>query len=458
MKDLRAFIEHLESTGDLITINEELSVKFEVGAAIKLLAETDGRAVLFNNIKEYDTKIIGNLLGTRKRLAMAVGVEEHDLVATYLERRSKPIRPEVVDDGPVHEKIILENVDISKLLPILTHHEKDIGPYITTGVIIAKDPNTGSRGVGIHRILVKGGNKLGIFLNSPPLSQFLENAEKNDQPLEIAISIGVDPVTFFSAAISVTPGTDKIEVAGGLAGRPVPLVKCKTIELEAPANAEFVLEAVVLPNVREPEGPFGESTGYYLTYNNPVAEIRAVTHREYPLYHALMPFSGEEEVLIDFLWQVEKKEQFLASVKGLKDLHLYFFGLITVAQIEKNSENDAQRILKELMDKFAWGKTFIAVDTDVDIHNLKDVLWALSTRFQPARDIVLSENMPGLAIDPSANQRETTSGKGKVLITETSKIGMDATIPVKEHTKFEKIRVPHTILDRIKHMLFDLST
>lgn len=457
MKDLRSFIDELKDAGELVTIDKELSVEYEAACAIKIFSESDNRAVFLSKAKDYNIPIVGNLLGTRKRLAMAMGVEEADLAEAYTARRNNPISPEIVETGPVQDNVLVDEVNIRRVIPVLRHHEKDVGPYITTGLVTAKDPDTGIRGMGIHRILVKGENRLGIFLDTPPLRDFFSCAENRNMELEIAIAIGAEPITFFSGALSAGPGTDKMDIAGGLAEQPVPLVRCKTVALEVPANAEFVLEGRVLPKHREPEGPFGESTGYYLAYNNPVVEVTAITHRNDPIYHALVPFCGEEEVILDFLWQLEKKNQFLSSMAGLRDLHLYFFGLVTVAQVAKEKDEDARTILKALMDKFVWGKTFIAVDQDVDPHDIKDVIWAVSTRFQPDRDLIISSNVPGLSIDPSTVQKQVSSDKGKMSIAETSKMGVDATVPLDEKEKFEKIKVPDEVLTRVQRLLGVMS-
>jgi 2,5-furandicarboxylate decarboxylase 1 len=271
--------------------------------------------------------------------------------------------------------------------------------------------------------------------------------------LEIAVALGLDPVTFFSSVIWAPEGVDKFDIAGGLLGHPVSLVKCESIDLEVPGTAEFILEGSVLPGKREPEGPFGETSGYYFTFNNPIAEIRVITHRNDPIYHALMPFAGEEEVLIDFSWQMENKSLFLDSIRGLKDLSLKNIGAITVAQIANKKEGDGIRIIERLLDSGMPNKVVIAVDDDVDIYDDKEVWWAISTRFQPDRDMVIKKEMPGLGIDPSAAQREYVSSGAKVLVTQTSKIGLDATKPLDEPERFERIRVPPEVKKRVEDIL-----
>jgi 2,5-furandicarboxylate decarboxylase 1 len=338
-------------------------------------------------------------------------------------------------------------------MPVLTHQERDAGPYFTTGVVIAKDPETGIRGMGIHRIQVKGPRTLGILLNNPPVAAFLEKAEKRGDPLEIAIALGLDPVTFFSSIIWAPQGIDKFDIAGGLLERPVPLVRCESVDLEVPARAEFVLEGRVLPGRREPEGPLGESTGYYFTFNNPVIEVQAVTHRNDPVYHALMPFAGEEEVLINFSWQMENRLSFLEAIPGLKDISLKHLGLITVAQVAKRQEGDGRRVIEALFDAGIPNKIVIAVDEDVNIADMGDVWWAMATRFQPARDVIIKEGLRGLRIDPSATEQAGgASGSGRPEVV-SSKIGLDATKPLDQWKKFDRIGVPPKVRERVAALL-----
>ncbi|HBE44695.1 MAG TPA: UbiD family decarboxylase [Deltaproteobacteria bacterium] len=452
-KDLREFIKKLEEERELIHIKGRLSPKFEIPGVIKYFVKERNSVLFFDNVEGYKIPVVANLLGTKRRLALAMGVKEKNLAEEYLSRRKKPIKPTLVKRGPVKENIISEKIDIIKAIPVLTHHEKDAGPYFTTGVVISKDTKTGIRSMGIHRVQIKGPHTLGIFLNMPPVATFLERAEKRGEPLEIAIVLGLDPVSFFSSVILAPEGIDKFDIAGGLIGRSVSLVKCESVDLEVPANAEFVLEGRVLPGKREPEGPFGESSGHYFTFNNPVAEIEVITHRNEPIYHALMPFAGEEDILMDFCWQMEGKSLLLNSIPGLEDIVLKDMGLITVAQIKKQEESDGLKIIEQLFECGIPNKVIIAVDEDVDIYDDKDLWWAISTRFQPDRDVVIKKDMPGLSIDPSNIQTESDSSGAKVLVTMTSKIGIDATKPLKDYDRYKRLDVPELVKSRIRPII-----
>lgn len=450
--DLRRFIEKLKSLNDLIVIEEELSTVHEIPGVMKYIDKYSGSAVLFNRVGGYDIPIIGNILGKKRRLAIALGVSESEIVGKYLNSRKKPIKPVVLDTGPVKEVEILKDINITKTMPVLTHHEKDAGPYFTCAVTIAKDPETGIRGMGIHRIQVKDKDTIGIFLASPPLSHFLTKAEAKGVPLEIAIVIGIDPITFFSSVIFAPSGIDKLEIAGGLAGRPVELVKCRTIDLEVPAHAEFVLEGYIIPGERQKEGPFGESTGYYLTYNNPVAKIKAITHRRNPIYHALMPFSSEESILLDFIWELDKMEELQKSFPFVEKVHFTNMGLVAVVQIKKKGEKDGSDIIQHLF-HHPFIKLIIVVDDDIDPYDLKEVEWAIATRVQPDQDILIQSNLPGLIIDPSTSGGEVSPEFFSFLIPKTSKMGIDATKPLGEYERYEKIDVPEKAKSKIKPII-----
>ncbi|MDP6560036.1 MAG: UbiD family decarboxylase, partial [Candidatus Binatia bacterium] len=198
-EDLRAFIAGLEEAGELVRIREELSPLYEIPAAIREVDKQTGSAVFFEQVKGYPIPVVGNLLARRSRLALAMGIPEKELVSEYTARRQRSIPPQIIDQAPIKEVIIDKDVRIADVIPVLTHHQRDVGPYFTTAVTMAKDPVTGLRGMGVHRIQVKGDDTLGVFLATPPMSHFFQKAEERGQPLEVAIAIGLDPITFFSS-------------------------------------------------------------------------------------------------------------------------------------------------------------------------------------------------------------------------------------------------------------------
>jgi len=441
-ENLRDFTKYLEDSGDLIRIKEPLSTRHEIPAAMRYIDQHQGSAILFDNVEGYDIPVIGNLLGRRKRLRAAFAAEG-DLTSHYLNRTNNPVKTALVKDGPVKDIIFKDDIDILKSIPVLVHHEKDASPYFTCAITIAKDPDTGVRGMGIHRIQVKGKNRVGILLFSPPLSNFFKRYEAKGKPMEVAVVVGMDPITYFSSVIWAPKGVDKFELAGALKGAPIKTVACETVDLEVPAEAEFVLEGKVLPHIREHEGPFGESTGVYLSYDNPVAEIEVITHRKKPMYQALMPLTMESHVLVGISWEAENLKAIQKVFPQVVRAHIspLEFGQLIV-QIDKQSEEDPRKVIEYTLDLNPYTKSVVIVDRDIDLYDPREVAWAISNRFQPDTDIVIKKGVPGSVIDPSAGKDSTTS-----------KIGYDATKPLGKDEKFEKIAVPADVWSRIKSIV-----
>ncbi len=450
--NLRTYLALLESTGNLVHFQEELSTRYEIPAAIKYIAQHCAKTVLFDRVQNYDIPVVGNLFASRKHLAIAFGVREDQLEQTCLSRAGNPIKPRMVDSGPVQEVIIRDNIDIQRAIPVLTYHEKDAGPYFTSAITIAKDLETGMRGMGVHRIQIKSKDTIGILLATPPLSSFLSKTEKAGKPLDIAIVLGVDPLTFCAAVYSAPEGIDKLDIAGGLMQAPVELVKCRSVDLEVPANAEFVLEGHLIPGQREVEGPFGETTGYYFAFDSPVGKITAITHRSRPLYYGLVPFIGEEE----FLFQTVSRPRMLNSVREslpdvlVEDLNVAVTGSVCMVQIRKQTEEDTLRVIDYLMST-PQVKIAVVVDEDVNIFDQREINWAIVTRVRPDKDLIIKSGFSGLSIDPSVEK--LAAGELGRSIGKTAKLGIDATKPLKELALFEKIGVPAEVQQKILRLM-----
>lgn len=461
-KELNGFLKRLEKEGELIRVKETLSARWEIAAATREIARGTGAAVLFENVKGYKTPVVCNLLGRTSRLALALGVSEKNLARTYQERRKKLIKPRIVSRAPVQQVVIDKDVDIFKTIPVLIHHEKDVSPYMSCSATIAKDPETGIQTMGLHRVQVKGKDTLGIFLATPPLSHYLTRAERMGKPLQIAVACGMDPVTYLTSCQFFPLGQNKFNLAGALAGRPIEMVRAKTVDLDVPANAQFILEGEMIPNKRDTEGPFGESTGYYFTYKNPVARIKAITHRRNPIYQSLIPWADEETVLMDFSRAdglMPALKQALPQVTVL-DLSYKGMGQVAWVQIEKKKDDDAVKVINYLLPSNSFLKLVVVVDKDVNIHDNNEVFWALATRVHFDKNVVIKTGMPGSMIDPATEGGERTPDTS-LLVTQTTKMGIDATKPLKELARYERIDVPEEvkrkITQKMKHYIRDYS-
>jgi 2,5-furandicarboxylate decarboxylase 1 len=448
-RDLRVFIKLLDSSNELIHIQEELSTEYEIAAALRYVLARKRAAVLFEKVKGYEIPIVGNLLGTKKRLAIALGVGEQEVDKAFRNRRRSPIKPKIVTKAPAQEVIVDREVDICKTIPVLKHHEEDAGPYFTSALTIARDPETGVLSMGLHRIQVKSKDTIGIYIATPPLSDFVAKAKQKGKPLDIVVASGVDLFTFLSGCTPAPAGINKFDAAGGLAQAPIELVRCHSVNLEAPANAEFLLEGELFPDRCEPEGPFGESTGYYFTFNSPIAKIKVISHRHSPIYHALLPFSSEDNTLLRLL-----VAEFFPSLQSafpcVQQVNYRSFGSgLLIVQIKKTSEKEAINIIEHLL-PIPWVKIVMVIDEDVDIWNPEEVDWALS-RVHFNKALFLKSELPGIAIDPVAI--EAAPG----LSPRITKIGINATKPLAERERFKRIDIPSAVKRKVATILKGIS-
>jgi len=430
--DLRAFLAVLGD--DLLRAAEPFDPRFEMAAFLHEV-QASGRAVLFENVAGYPgARVVGNLLASRRLMARALDTAEDRLAETYLSRKQEGLKTiTAAGSAPVQEVVHRNPADLLALLPILTHHAGDAAPYITCGLVLANDPETGRRAMGVHRLMVhEEGNRLGVLLANPPLTVFHESAEARGQPLDVAIALGVDPASLLASVVKTGPsGPDKLEIAGALRGAPVELTRALTIALDVPSRAEAVIEGRVLANVRRPEGPFGENTGYYFSNESPVIEVSAVTHRRNPIYPALCPWTADVDNLLSLAAGTELLGQLQGQVYGVTDLEMVAgtCGFSAVVQVRGCRPTEVRRLIRLALALDRRLKAITVVDEDVDLRNPREVSWALATRFQPDRDTVVVDGVEGYVIDPSAQGKETGS-----------KIGFDATRG--PGAKFDKVSFP----------------
>lgn len=441
--DLRQFLDLLKQEGELLTAAVELSPDQEISAAIREVEEKKGKALLVSKAKGYSFSVAGNLLGSRRRVELAFG-RPQDLVSLYAERRERPIPPSAVADGPVREVIHQQPVDLTKVLPALVHHEHDAGRYLTSAIAVARDPDTGKLSCGIHRVQLKGEDKIGILLNNPPIAAYFRKAEAAGKPLPIAFVIGLDPVTFLSSVIRAPEG-EKFSIAGGLAGRAVELVRCLHSDLEVPAHAEFVLEGEVLPGRRETEGPFGESSGYYMTFESPVGRILSVMHRKDAVYHALVPFSREDSTLSQFLWEAENLPRLRERFPSLVRVHFppRTLGLTVLAAVRPTPHGEVKALIQSLWEAIPIAKNVVVVDHDVSLDGGEDLWWALSTRLRAEEGVWLEKGGRGMSIDPSAEGRSVT------------RLGIDATVAAQEGERFRRVGIADKVREKVRTLLAD---
>ena len=444
---LKDFIEYLKENGELLVLSTPLSPKFEISAFISELGKKEAPALLFEKVKGYPFPIIGNLLGTKKRLSMALGVNQENFFENSLTRLDKRIPPVLVKDRTPREVILQKaKIDLLEFLPILTHYANDSGPYITSGITSARDPKDGTIGRGLHRMEVRGKNELGISLINPPLSEIYGQYKKENRRMEVATVIGVDPAILIASISKIPRGMDKLSVAGGLRGEPVPMVKAETTDIDIPAHAEIVIEGFIDPKGKEKDGTLGESSGYYMSFSkSPTVHATAIIYRKGAYFHAIVPWGMEVDNLLCLIHGINFVPKMKKKIPSLKEIHLIpgAFGSHVVMSIDTRNKAEIRKALTFAL-SFTNIKKAIVVDEDIDPEDHQEVEWALATRFQGDRDLIILPDLRGQPIDPSSKEGFLTT-----------KIGMDATRPKK--VGFEKVDVPITVKRRLAPILKNLK-
>lgn len=445
--DLRGFLAHLEDLGQLKTVKDQVSVKHEIAAGMRKTSDIVGPALLFENVKNYPGwRVLGGLYATRKLVALGLGVPQDELLERYLTLEDKRIAPEIVASGPCKEiKWTGDQIDLTKL-PIVTHASKDCGPYITIGMQIGKDPDSGIRNLSIHRMLVLGKDKLSLWAPADHhLGRMILKAEEQGKGLPVATAVGVEPSIAVASQARVPYGIDEFHVAGGLRGAAVQLVKCETIDVEVPAMAEVIIEGVTVPGERVPDGPYGEYPGCYSDAKQaPVLKVTAITMRKNPIWHTAltgMPVT-ENHTLIEYgnaavVYREVKK--IVPEVKGVNMTPGGTFRHHVVVAIKKRAENEGRNVILALLSLGIGLKQVIVVDDDIDPFDAMQVDWAMATRFQADKDLIVIPRIACSTLDPSCAEPRVTAG-----------MGIDATAPMKDRWRFEKVEIPG--VDKVKYI------
>ncbi len=289
---MREFLNILEKEFKVRIIEDEVSVKYEVA---RILREYPKETIIFENIKESNMKIIAGICNTREKIARGISVTVPEITKKIMEATENPVPVENIE-GVNKNYITQKKPDLSKI-PVPTYYKKDGGAYLTAGVVIAKDPETGIRNASIHRMLVNSKNRLGIRIVPRNLYTYYKRAEEMGKPLEVAIAIGMHPATLLATTTSVPITVDEIEVANNFHNGNMKLIKCENVDLEVP-DAEIIMEGQIPPREREPEGPFVDLTDTYdVVRNEPVIELSKIHYKENPYYHAIMPAGFEHRLL-----------------------------------------------------------------------------------------------------------------------------------------------------------------
>jgi len=441
---MRSWIAALDAAGELVRLDKPVDPLTQMGA---LLYQSREKALLFENLP-HGWRSLGQAPANLRHAALAFGTSEEALIPTVAARMGRLLKPETVASGPVKEVKLDRGALDLRQLPVHVAGERDAGPVIGSGLVVSKDPETGQRNLSFHRLQIKGRDKSGILLYPRHTWKNYVKYEARGQPMPVAIMIGHHPLYYMAAATTAAYGQDEFEIAGGYLGRPVQLVKCETVDLEVPADAEIVLEGHIPPGLREAEGPFSEFQDYYITGTgkNPVVEYQCMTRRRDAIFKNLQNGSEMEGCVFHKVPMSAAIYRRLQDVGGGPRLHnvIALPGIFGVAvQMTQRFYGEAKNLLlAALASEYQHPKVAIAVDADVDVLNPSELLWALATRVDPARDIVVIPGTHNHAMDASLAE---LGGPGTALWQRLgSKVLIDATIPppadAKARAMFERIR------------------
>ena len=454
--DLREYLSVLEKKGKLKRVKKQVDKDWELAAVCRQLfhkiAPEKRPALLFENVKGFSIPVAAGVLGASKQI-YALGLETDSVEGInrkWDEALGNPIPPRMVKTGPCKENVLHgDQVNISKLpVPVWTVGE-DPGPFFTSPYVITKDPETGNRNVGTYRMQVKGPNKTGFLIGvRQDAAWHIKRNNELNKPTPVAVVIGADPSIGYVSVSKMSDALDEFAVAGALRGEPVDLVPCETVPLEVPATAEIVLEGEIPANTLEPEGPFGEYTGYMgPAGDQPFFKIKCMTFRNNPIYQAFisqMPPSESSCIRgVGREWPLFKhlKHVLRLPIKDLRLKEAGGSGAYCVVSLNKQFEGQVRQLMYGIWSmRTGFGKITVVVDDDIDVWDDFAVDWALSWRVRPDRDVYIERDVQAVGLDPS--QAPPSVPQHAPIRQVTSRIAIDATrkheypavsLPPKEH-------------------------
>ncbi len=470
-ESLGEYVDALERAGELARVKAKVSADLEIAEIMRrMMYRGDQPAVLFENVEGSDVKVLGNAFGTMKRLQMAL--ESNDFTdigqrIVDLTRMKMPsgmlnklkmlpklseigeYGPKYEDRGPVMEVVETDRASLNSL-PILKSFAGDAGRFITFGMTVTKHPETEIRNLGVYRIqIIDDKHAIMHWQTHKRGAQHYKMLKEQNKKIQVAIVIGADPATVFSAVAPVPEGMDKYLFSGITRKKGVKLVKCKTVDLEVPANAEIVLEGYVDPNDMRMEGPFGDHTGYYTPAEPfPTFTLTGIMRRRNPIY--LTTVVGKPVLEDAYIGKVIERsflpliQMFHPEVVDFSMPGAGWFQGLAIISIKKTYPGQAKKVMMGLwgMGQLALTKTFVVVDSDVNVHDMNDVIWAVTTRADAARDTVIIENAPTDTLDPASP-----------LVNLGSKMGIDATQKTREEGYMREIQQLAVVDDETKALV-----
>ncbi|HKB26603.1 MAG TPA: UbiD family decarboxylase [Methylomirabilota bacterium] len=426
-QDLRSFVAAYERAypGEVVRIAEPVSIEHDVMAVVLEYERRRRWPILFfEKVAGHDIPIVANVVASRRTLAFALGVDERGLAAEYARRIKEYQKPVVVPDPAFRARVVSGDAVSLEALPIPVYFPGDAGRYLTAGMLVARDPDTGVETEGYHRFQVKGPRRLGVSLHSRRrMFEYQRRAEAKGRPLPCAVVLGLHPLIAMGSLAYPPPDVGKFEVVGGLLGEPLEVAPCLTTDLLVPAAAEIVIEGEILPGVREPEGPFGEFTGYVSRRSTEhVFVAKALAMRERPWFQSIgSGRAGDHITTLGLVREAEITNALARVIPNVRGVHVPLSGtssFTAYVAIRQSRPGEAKHVIPIVLGVDHYLKLVIVVDDDIDVFDESDVLWAVATRMQADRDLVTIAGSLGAMLDPSADDWGVTA-----------KLGIDATRP-----------------------------
>ena len=449
-QSMRGLMSSLEKSGALQRITRKVDTQFELASVLSLRER--GPAQLFTAVTNSTMSVVGNLFNSRARFAQALEIAPSELDAACLHALQNPVPPVLVDAAPVQSIVHHAPFDLQALLPVPHWFEKERAPYITAGVIVAKDPETGRRNVSIARLSLEGGGRImaGIAKNHH-LAMLAEKAQQRGHALEFAVAIGNHAAVLLGSQMYVGLGDDEFDIAGGLLGEGIALVKCQTVDLEVPAHAEIVLEGELYPDDLIDEGAVSEFPGFYVYYGPGIGgEIKCVTHRQDAIYQTILPGYAAEHCLLggvaigatltrDLQRSIPAVRRVLITEGGMGRLH-------AVIAMHRPRAGEGKRAILLAMGLVNLLKHIIVVEDDIDIEDPRQVEWSIAARFRGDEDLLV---LPGVKADRCDPLHEGLT---------VTKVGMVATTRPGDGEpggRSEFVRPPAAIYEHVRRNLAD---
>ncbi|MHC5305788.1 UbiD family decarboxylase [Bartonella sp. LJL80] len=444
-QSMRGFLQQLEREGALHHVTYPVDIRYEIASILALRPRE--AAQFFDDVKQARMPVVGNIYNSRARFAQGLGIEPARLDAFCHAALRNPIPPIIVDNAPVQDVVIKPPFDIADIMPVPCWFEKEDGPYITAGIIIAKDPETGRRNVSIARLRLEGGQLMmaGIAKNHH-LAQLADKAMAKGRSLEIAIVIGNHTALLLGSQLYLDLGDDEYDTAGALLGTAVELVKCKTVDLEVPAHSEIVLEGILKPDQLIDEGAVSEFPGFYVYYGPGIGvEATCITHRSDAIYQAILPGFAPEHCLLggvaigatltrDLARTIPAVRRVIITEGGMGRLH-------AVIVMHKPKLGEGKRAVLLAMGMVNLLKLVTVVDDDIDPEDPMQVEWSLAARFRGHEDLIVLPGVKADRCDPVHEHLTVT----KIGLVATTRPGDGA-----DGGRSEFVRPPMDVFNRIR--------